>query len=104
MSQVWLESREIGVIGYAGLFFLFLMLTSVLFMPILIYRGYHVKEAPMPMKVKVNKIICMRCSHQWTPRGTVVQRCPGCNSELFNKALTKEERKKRDGDIDTETE
>lgn len=47
------------------------------------------------MKVKIKKIKCLRCGHQWVPRKEEVRICPKCKSAWFNKSK-KENNKKGD--------
>ena len=37
------------------------------------------------MKVKINKLDCRRCNHQWTPRKDDVRMCPKCKSINWDK-------------------
>jgi Zn finger protein HypA/HybF involved in hydrogenase expression len=37
------------------------------------------------MKVKLNKIQCKRCNHEWTPRKPEVITCPKCRSPYWNR-------------------
>ena len=37
------------------------------------------------MKIKIMKLECKRCGHQWTPRKAEVTICPKCNSAYWNR-------------------
>lgn len=37
------------------------------------------------IEVKVNKIHCLRCGHEWIPRKSDVRLCPSCKSAYFDK-------------------
>lgn len=51
------------------------------------------------MKIKIKKIRCLQCSHQWIPRKEEIKKCPRCQSVWFDKPKKKiknENNKKRD--------
>lgn len=37
------------------------------------------------MKLKLNKLACMKCGHVWVPRIPHVVQCPKCKSASFDK-------------------
>lgn len=37
------------------------------------------------MKVKIKKLKCKRCDHEWIPRKKEVVVCPECKSPYWNK-------------------
>jgi len=47
------------------------------------------KRKYISMKIKIKKIKCLRCGHEWTPRKTDVRMCPKCKSPYFDKAKIK---------------
>ena len=36
------------------------------------------------MTVKISKVSCLRCGHEWVPRGKDITICPLCKSEKFD--------------------
>ena len=36
------------------------------------------------MTVKISKVSCLRCGHEWTPRGEDITICPLCKSKKFD--------------------
>ena len=45
------------------------------------------------MKIKILKITCLKCWHEWTPRNPTVRMCPKCKTLYFDKP------KKEEGEI-----
>jgi Zn finger protein HypA/HybF involved in hydrogenase expression len=45
------------------------------------------------MKVKIQKIKCKRCGHEWQPRHEDVRQCPNCQSIYWDKEKKKENEK-----------
>lgn len=39
----------------------------------------------MVTKIKINKIVCKRCEHQWVPTQEVIRVCPKCKSPYWDK-------------------
>ena len=37
------------------------------------------------MKIKITKIICKRCDHEWVARSSDVRRCPKCKSFYWDR-------------------
>lgn len=37
------------------------------------------------MKIKVSKLKCKRCGHEWVPRKDEVRICPDCKSAWWDK-------------------
>lgn len=37
------------------------------------------------MKVKLSKLKCFKCNHEWTPRKQDVRQCPKCKTAYFDK-------------------
>jgi Zn finger protein HypA/HybF involved in hydrogenase expression len=42
------------------------------------------------MKVKITKLQCERCGHQWIPKKEEVRQCPKCKSAYWDKPKVKE--------------
>ena len=38
------------------------------------------------VKVKVPKLTCLRCDHEWVPRTEDVRQCPSCKSARWDSA------------------
>ena len=36
------------------------------------------------MKIKIPKLTCMKCGHQWIPRSDDVRECPKCHSSRWD--------------------
>lgn len=36
------------------------------------------------MKIKINRIQCFKCKHQWVPRKKDVRQCPKCKTAYWN--------------------
>lgn len=36
------------------------------------------------VKVKVHRLTCQRCRHEWVPRGEDVRQCPKCKSARWD--------------------
>lgn len=36
------------------------------------------------MKIKINKLKCCKCKHEWVPRVDKVTVCPNCHSYKWN--------------------
>lgn len=54
------------------------------------------------MRVKVPKVKCLRCGHQWVPNQPDVRMCPKCKSVRFDQPWP-EGKDPRKQDADTET-
>lgn len=39
------------------------------------------------MKIKINKLQCQRCKHEWMPRVEDVRQCPKCKSAWWDKKI-----------------
>jgi len=37
------------------------------------------------MNIKIQKLKCFRCSHQWVPRKDDIRLCPKCKSAYWDK-------------------
>jgi Zn finger protein HypA/HybF involved in hydrogenase expression len=37
------------------------------------------------MKIKIQKLKCLQCGHEWTPRHDDVRKCPNCQSVYWDK-------------------
>lgn len=37
------------------------------------------------MEIKINKLKCVRCGHQWIPRTKNIITCPSCRSPYWNR-------------------
>ncbi len=44
------------------------------------------------MKIKITKLLCKRCGHQWVPRREDIVKCPKCQSPYWSRDYEKEER------------
>jgi len=49
------------------------------------WYGLTTPEQGHQMKIKLPKLKCKRCGHQWTPRGAEVRICPKCKSAWWDK-------------------
>ncbi len=38
----------------------------------------------MKNRIKVMKLICERCGHEWVPRGNIIKTCPMCRSPYWD--------------------
>lgn len=36
------------------------------------------------MKIELNKLTCVRCGHEWTPRKPEINICPKCKSHYWD--------------------
>jgi len=36
-------------------------------------------------KIKVPRLKCQQCGHDWTPRNSDVRQCPGCHSVWWDR-------------------
>ena len=43
------------------------------------------------MKIKIKKMNCLRCGHNWIPRKEDVRMCPKCKTPYFDQAKTKDD-------------
>lgn len=51
------------------------------------------------MKMKIKKVMCKRCGHEWVPRQSEIRTCPKCKSPYWDrkrkrKKLSEETKKK----------
>jgi len=45
--------------------------------------------------VKIIKVKCLRCGHEWVPRQSVIRVCPKCHSPYWDKPRVRKKRKRR---------
>jgi predicted Zn-ribbon and HTH transcriptional regulator len=41
----------------------------------------------MPILIQIPRLLCQRCSHEWTPRIPDVVRCPRCKNPRWNEPV-----------------
>jgi Zn finger protein HypA/HybF involved in hydrogenase expression len=41
------------------------------------------------MKIKLPKLKCLQCGHEWKPRNEDVRKCPSCQSVYWDKEKEK---------------
>ena len=54
-------------------------------------------------KIKVTRVTCLRCGHEWQPRKAEVYVCPRCHSALWGVARPRKHAPAGPGDPDQTT-